>query len=99
MVESLDMMSAGLINPSSMITHIGGLDSVISTTMNLPNIPGGKKLIYTQLEMELTAIEDFRKKGGSSRLFAELAEIINAAGGMWCAEAEKYLLENGRRLS
>jgi threonine dehydrogenase-like Zn-dependent dehydrogenase len=95
MVESLLMMGDGRINPSSMITHVGGLDSVIPTTMNLPNIPGGKKLIYTHLEMELTAIEDFEKKGRVSRLFAGLAEIVKGSGGLWCAGAERFLMENG----
>lgn len=99
MVESLALMSAGRINPSSMITHVGGLDSVIPATLGLPDIPGGKKLIYTQLQMELTAIADFKKLSGKSRIFAALAEIVEASGGMWCAEAEEYLLENGRRLS
>lgn len=99
MVESLDMMSGGRINPSSMITHVGGLDAVIPTTLNLPNIPGGKKLIYTQLQMELTAISEFEEKGKSSRIFAGLAEIVKGSGGLWCAEAERYLLENGRRIS
>lgn len=97
MIESLEMMSGGRINPSSMITHVGGLDAVIPTTLNLPKIPGGKKLIYTQLEMELTAIGDFEEKGKTSRIFAALAEIVKSSGGLWCAEAEKYLLENGRR--
>jgi threonine dehydrogenase-like Zn-dependent dehydrogenase len=41
---SLKLMSEGKINPAVMITHVGGLDSVIETTLNLPNIPGGKKL-------------------------------------------------------
>ena len=57
MIETLEMMTDGKIDPSSMITHVGGLDAVIDTTLNLPNIPGGKKLIYTHLSMPLTAIE------------------------------------------
>jgi hypothetical protein len=36
------MMSAGQIDPSAMITHIGVLNSVIDTTLNLPKIPGVK---------------------------------------------------------
>jgi threonine dehydrogenase-like Zn-dependent dehydrogenase len=55
MIESLEMMEKGLIDPAAMITHIGGLDSVVDTTLNLPNIPGGKKLIYTNIKMDLTA--------------------------------------------
>jgi len=56
MIDSLKMMAEGKINPASMITHIGGLDSVVDTTMNLPKILGGKKLIYTNISMKLTAI-------------------------------------------
>ena len=50
-----------------MITHIGGLNSVAETTINLPNIPGGKKLVYTNIDMELTAIKDFRELGKMTR--------------------------------
>lgn len=94
MREALELMSAGKINPAAMITHIGGLDAVIPTTLNLPNIPGGKKLMYTNIELELTAIDDFGEKGKSDPLFARLAEITSANNGLWCAEAEKYLLES-----
>ena len=55
------MMAQGRINPASMITHIG-VWTVLLKQRNLPNIPGGKKLIYTNITMELTAISDFRKK-------------------------------------
>ena len=92
--ESLDLMGKGIINPASMITHIGGLNSVVDTTLNLPNIPGGKKLIYTHIDMELTAIDDFREKGKADPRFAKLAEIVEENNGLWCSEAEKYLLEN-----
>lgn len=93
---SLDMMGKGLINPVSMITHVGGLNSVADTILNLPNIPGGKKMIYTNVEMELTAIADFREKGKSDPFFARLADIVEENNGLWCAEAEKYLLANSK---
>ena len=94
LAESLDMMAKGLIDPSTMITHIGGLNSVVETTLNLPNIPGGKKLIYTNIEMDLTAIEDFRKMGETDCRFEELARIVEENNGLWCPDAEKYLLKN-----
>jgi len=96
MIEAICMMAKGLINPSAMITHVGGLNSAVETTLNLPNIPGGKKLLYTNIEMEMTAIDDFDKK--DEPLFKALAEIVKRNNGLWCAEAEKYLLEHGKRI-
>lgn len=96
MLESLELTAAGRINPAVMVTHIGGLDAVVDTTLNLPKIPGGKKLIYTHLTMPLTALTDLRARGeaeNDSRLTA-LADIVDAHQGLWCPEAEEYLLAN-----
>jgi len=98
MIESLRMMESGRINPSAMITHIGGLDAVIDTTLNLPKIPGGKKLIYTHVSMPLRAIDDFAELGRTDPLFAALDGFVRANNGLWCAEAEKYLLEHATRV-
>lgn len=98
MIEALDMMADGRLNPAGMITHIGGLDSVAETTLDLPNIPGGKKLCYTHISMPMTAISDFEEKGRTDPLFKRLAEICAANNGLWCAEAEEYLLANGKKI-
>ena len=92
MLESLELSSKNKINPSFMVTHIGGINAVPDTILNLPNIPGGKKLIYPHIQMELTAIADFEKLGENNELFARLADICNRKNGIWCEEAEKYLL-------
>ena len=92
-VESLELIEGKLVNPAMMITHVGGLDAVAETTLSLPKIPGGKKLIYTQVDMPLTAIADFEKLGENDSLFKALAESCNAHGGLWNPEAEKILLE------
>ncbi|MEN6419131.1 MAG: zinc-binding dehydrogenase [Clostridiaceae bacterium] len=94
MREAIAMMNAGKLNPAAMITHIGGLDCVVETTSNLPRIPGGKKLIYTQIRLPLTAIADFAEKGKNEPLFAALDRIVKANNGLWCAEAEQHLLAN-----
>lgn len=96
MMESLKMMSDGSINPSSMITHIGGLNCTIDTVMNLPSIPGGKKLVYTNIDLPLTAISDFRAKGETDPLFQELADICDKYNGLWNGEAETFLLANAK---
>ena len=93
MKEAIEMMTSGRLNPATMLTHIGGLNAVVDTTLNLPNIKGGKKLIYTQIELPLTAIADFEKLGESDPLFAKLAEITARHNGLWSPEAEKYLLQ------
>ncbi|MGX8679350.1 MAG: zinc-binding dehydrogenase [Sphaerochaetaceae bacterium] len=94
MVEALSMMEKGKLNPAAMITHVGGINCVPETVVNLPSIPGGKKLIYTHLTMPLTAISDFEKEGKTNPVFAELDRICKAHKNLWCAEAEKYLLSN-----
>ena len=92
MVRALEMISAGRLNPAVMITHIGGLNAAIKATLNLPTIPGGKKLIYTNIDMDLTAIDDFEEKGKGEPLFQELARITNRNNGLWSVEAEDFLL-------
>jgi len=94
MKESLRLTEERRIDPSVMVTHIGGLNCAAETTLNLPKIPGGKKLIYTHIEMPLTAIDDFRKKGSEDSRFSDLADITEKNSGLWCAEAEEYLLKN-----
>ncbi|MCD6396113.1 MAG: zinc-binding dehydrogenase [Spirochaetaceae bacterium] len=94
MKEVLSMMADGNINPVALITHIGGIDSVVETTKNLPDIPGGKKLIYTQIDLPLTALDDFKEKGKTNPLFAGLADIIAKTNNLWSPEAEEYLLNN-----
>ena len=79
-----------------MITHIGGLDCVIDTTINLDKIPGGKKLVYTHISMPLTAIADFEKM--EDPIFKTLDEIVKNNNGLWCLEAEKYLLEQAGQM-
>lgn len=94
MLESLRMTEENRINPAVMVTHIGGLDSAAEATLRLPEVPAGKKLIYTNIDMELTAIDEFEEKGRENPHFARLAEITRKRNGLWCLEAEKYLLEN-----
>jgi threonine dehydrogenase-like Zn-dependent dehydrogenase len=93
MVEALDIMSRGL-DPAGLVTHIGGLNAVPEATNHLPEIPGGKKLIYTHIEMPLTAIDDFAELGKTDPFFKSLAEICNRHNGLWSVEAETFLLNN-----
>ena len=93
MVEALDMMSKGL-DPAGLVTHIGGLGAVIEATKHLPEIPGGKKLIYTHVDMPLTPISDFAKLGETNEVYKILAEMCDKNLGLWSIEAEAFLLKN-----
>ncbi|MBO4623890.1 MAG: zinc-binding dehydrogenase [Bacteroidales bacterium] len=95
MKEALHYMGKGM-DPAGLVTHIGGLNAVIDTTMNLPSIPGGKKLIYTHIEMPLTAIADFGKVG--KPVYDKLDAICKAHNGLWSVEAEEYLLSHSEEL-
>ena len=96
MIESLELTAAKRINPAVMVTHIGGLDAAAETTLNLPKIPGGKKLIYPHLSMPLTALDELRKAAEERNddRYAALADIVDAHQGLWCPEAEEFLLAN-----
>ena len=96
--EALKLAGEGRIDPSIMISHVGGLDSAIETTLNLPNIKGAKKLVYTHVSMPMTAIADFAELGKTDKFYRDLAEICERNNGIWSDEAEKYVLANAKKI-
>lgn len=69
MIQALELCAKGIINPAPLVSHIGGLNAVPETTLNLPNLPGSKKLIYTHKNIPLTSLEDFRERGEKEKIF------------------------------
>jgi threonine dehydrogenase-like Zn-dependent dehydrogenase len=96
MRESLKLMSEGKINPAIMITHVGGLDAVVDTTLNLPQIPGGKKLIYTNISMPLVSLYKLGELGKKDKFYSGLHDIVAKNDYIWSLEAERYLLANAK---
>lgn len=94
LIEAIDLSAKKLIKPAVMVTHIGGIDSIAEATINLPNIPGGKKLTYTQFNMPLTAIDGFEELGKNDPLFKKLSDACKRHSGLWNSEAEKILFEH-----
>lgn len=97
-LEALDLMACGKINPAIMITHIGGLTAARDTTMRLPQLGGGKKLIYTHLDLPLISLEDLPDLGRDSALLAELAQLCDSHNGLWNSEAEQLLLSKAPKV-
>jgi threonine dehydrogenase-like Zn-dependent dehydrogenase len=96
MIEALRLMSEGYVDPSMMITHVGGLTAAKDTTLNLPSIPGGKKLLYTHFDFPLTPISEFANQ--EDPFFQGLAEICDRHNGLWSPEGERFLLNNAPKL-
>lgn len=94
LIEAIDLAAKGAIEPAVMVTHVGGIDIIAQATLNLPNIPGGKKLTYTQFNMPLTAIDDFEELGKTDPLYKKLDECCKRHRGLWNAEAEKILFDH-----
>ena len=97
-VDTIKLIESGAIDPSIMVSHILGLNDYRETIMAMAHPNGAKKVCYTHLDIPLTALEDFAEKGKTDPMFKVLAEITEAHGGLWCGEAENYLLEHARRL-
>jgi len=97
MKEAIEVMNKGL-DPAGLVTHIGGLNVVVETTLHLPEIKGGKKLVYTHVDMPLTAIADFAEKGKTNPVYAELDRLCKAHNDLWNVEAEEYLLAHADQL-
>lgn len=94
MEEAIQLIHQGKVNPALTITHIGGINAIADTVLYLKKMPGEKKIIYNQLDMPLTAIEDFRKLGKKQPLFAQLADACGRHRGFWNQEAEEILLKH-----
>ena len=99
MADSVEWIAKGLLHPEVMITHVGGLPSAAQATLDLPVIPGGKRLVYTHADLPMVAIADFAKLGRDNPFYAELDRICSANAGLWCKEAEDYLLSHAPKVS
>ncbi len=99
MADSVDWIGRGLLHPEVMITHVGGLPSAARATLDLHAVPGGKRLVYTHVDLPMTAIADFAEKGREDPLYRELGRICAANRGLWCKEAEDYLLAHAPKVA
>ncbi len=99
MIDALGLIESGAIDPSILISHVGGLNAAQEATKALPSLPGAKKLIYCNVDLPLTALEDFEALGASDPLFGALHDIVQRHDMLWCEEAERYLLAHGKPIA
>ena len=98
MVDIISLIEQDKINSGAIVSHILGLSAAKETLFAMGNSSGAKKICYNELDLPLIAIDDLAELGKTDPLYAALSEIVNRNGGLWCAEAEAYLLANAPRL-
>jgi threonine dehydrogenase-like Zn-dependent dehydrogenase len=98
MIDIIHLIEEDRINPGALVSHILGLNAVSDTLYAMEKPNGAKKVCYNELDLPLIAIAELPELGKTDPMYAELARIVERNGGLWCAEAEEYLLENAPRL-
>ena len=97
-VDTISCIEENAVNPGALVSHILGLGAVIEGVMAMEKPNGAKKVCYPHIDIPMVAIADLEELGKTDGLYAELAKIVKANGGLWCAEAEQYLLANGPKV-
>lgn len=98
MIDVIHLIEKDAINPGAVVSHILGLNACIDTLMAMEKPSGAKKVCYPSLNLPLIAIEDLEKLGETDPLCAELSKIVKRNGGLWCTEAEQYLLAHAPKI-
>ena len=98
MVDVIELIEKNAINPGALVSHILGLNAASEALFAMERPNGAKKVCYNDLDLPIIAIADLEELGKHSDLYRELAQIVGRNGGVWCAEAESYLLKNAPKL-
>lgn len=98
MTDVIRLIEEDRIHPGALVSHILGLGSVIDTIMAMEKPSGAKKICYTELDLPLIPIDQLEELGRDNPLYATLGQIVKEHGGVWCKEAEQYLLAHAPRI-
>lgn len=86
---AISLVESGRIDVSKIVSHVLGLNDVIDTINNLPNLTGGKKMCYIHKNFNIYDL------GDSENVWQkDLSEILDRNNGIWNLEAEDYILNN-----
>lgn len=90
MKDAIKCIEDKVINLAKIATHVMGLNDVCESIMQLPTLPGGKKIVYSQKNYPITDVNEF----ANGEMETKLREIVAKHDGLWSAEAESFFLEN-----
>ncbi|MDO4555139.1 MAG: zinc-binding dehydrogenase [Lachnospiraceae bacterium] len=89
MKDAIQCIENKTVNLAKIATHIMGLDHVCESILDLPNLPGGKKIVYSQKTFPVTDIQSFTNE---TEFTTTLKSLVESHNGLWNAEAETYFL-------
>ena len=98
MEDIIKLIEENKINPACIVSHILGLRAVPETILAMETPSGAKKVCYNEIDIPLIAISELAELGKTNELYRALAEIVEKNNGLWCSEAENYLLEHGPKI-
>lgn len=90
MKDAIKCIEEKQVDLAKIATHVMGLNDVCESIKQLPSLPGGKKIVYSQKNYPITDVNEF----GDGEMESRLREIVARHNGLWSAEAESYFLEN-----
>ena len=90
MKDAIICIENKVVDLAKIATHVMGLNDVCESIMQLPQLPGGKKIVYSQKNYPITDVQNF--SGGEFE--QTLKAIVERHNGLWSAEAEKFFLEH-----
>ena len=97
-VDTIHLIEEGAINPGVIVSHILGLNAVADAILAMQKPSGAKKVCYSGLDIPLIAVDELADWGKKDAMYAELDRIVKANGGLWCSEAEEYLLAHAPKI-
>lgn len=97
-VDTIHLIEENRINPAALVSHILGLKEVPEAIYAMATPNGAKKVCYTGLDIPMIAVDELDKWGEKDPMYRKLHEIVQAHDGLWCAEAEEYLLAHAPRI-
>ena len=90
MKDAIVCIENKVVDLAKIATHIMGLNDVCESIMQLPQLPGGKKIVYSQKNYPITDVQNFSE----GEMEQQLQAIVEKHNGLWSAEAEAFFLEH-----
>ena len=91
MKDAIVCIEQKVVNLSKIATHILGLNDVCDSILKIPELPGGKKIVYSQKNFPITDVQQFSEENSMA---AVLKGMVEKNHGLWSPEAEAYFLEH-----